>query len=163
MKKGNDYYENYMRHSKCFQHFTQDIDFAPNYWIDGYDIQRLPSFKVLNKYNHDYDAYRSPAGYKTPVMGRDPLTGRHTLVFNKNHLMLCNMNWNTNKKSSNDNLQVFLVCKYITTRKKSTKYRDGIFGNGDTGRFGRFVAVEIEKSKVVSGANGDVIVVNFDK
>ena len=34
--KGDDYYENYMRHSKFFQHFTWDIDFTPNHWIDGY-------------------------------------------------------------------------------------------------------------------------------
>ena len=160
--KGDDYYENYMRYSKFFQHFTWDIDFTPNYWIDGYDIQRSPSFKVLNKYNHDYDAY-SPAKDKTPMMGRDPLTGRHTLGLSRNQLMVCKMNWNTDKKSSNDNLQVFLVCKYINDGKKSTKYRDGIFGNGATGRFGRFVAVEMEKSMIVSGANSGEIVVNFDK
>ena len=108
--KGGEYFENYMRYSNFFQHFKWDIDLAPNYWIDGHDIQRTPPFNVVNKYNPNYNAY-APAVDKTPEMGRDPLTGRHTLAFNRSHLMLCNMDWNTDKKSNIDNLQVFVVVK----------------------------------------------------
>ena len=144
--KGDDYYENYMRHSKFFQHFKCDIDFTPNYWIDGYDIQHSP-FKVLNKYNPNYDAY-APAAGKTPQMGKDPLTGRHTLVLNRSHLMLSKMDWSTVEKSSIDNLQVFIVLKYKASGKRPKLYKDGIFGNFATGKFGRCITVEHEKSMI---------------
>ena len=36
------YYSQYFQHSKT----EWDIDFKPNFWIDGYDIEENPSFKV---------------------------------------------------------------------------------------------------------------------
>ena len=54
-------------------------------------------------------------------MGRDPLTGRHTLAFNRSHLMLCNMDWSTDKKCSIDNLQVFVVLKSRGKDRKRIK------------------------------------------
>ena len=51
------YYAQYFQHSKT----KWDIDFEPNFWIDGYDIlqENDNSFKVLNKYDHRYDATAS--------------------------------------------------------------------------------------------------------
>ena len=51
--ENDDFYSQYFQHSKT----KWDIDFEPNFWIDGYDIQENPSFKVLNKYDHQYDAF----------------------------------------------------------------------------------------------------------
>ena len=49
--ENSGYFSQYFQHSKT----KWDIDFEPNYWIDGYDIQEKPSFKVLNKYDRQYD------------------------------------------------------------------------------------------------------------
>ena len=41
-------------YAQCFQYSKTkwDVDFEPNFWIDGHDIQKSP-FKVLNKYDHN--------------------------------------------------------------------------------------------------------------
>ena len=78
-----------------FQHITTkwDIDYEPNFWIEGYDVQEKPTFKVLNKYDHTYDG--SPKiSSKPPVKGADPVTGRHTLRFDGSQYIVCPMNWN---------------------------------------------------------------------
>ena len=41
-------------YSQYFQHMKMewDIDFEPNFWIEGYDVQEKPTFNLLNKYDH---------------------------------------------------------------------------------------------------------------
>ena len=55
------YYAQYFQYSKT----KWDVDFEPNFWIDGYDIEKVP-FKVLNKYSRTYDAI-VPSSVKEPT------------------------------------------------------------------------------------------------
>ena len=52
--------ENASYYSQYFQYnMTEwDIDFKPNFWIDGHDIQENNPFKVLNMHDHRYDTMR---------------------------------------------------------------------------------------------------------
>ena len=79
--ENSNYYAQYFQHSKT----KWDIDFKPNYWIEGYDILEKPSFKVINTLDNDdqhrYDA-TPPSIETTPKKGTDPVTGRHTLLLN---------------------------------------------------------------------------------
>ena len=59
------YYAQYFQHSKT----KWDVDFKPNFWIEGYDIEKSP-FKVLNKYDHKYNAVISTS-HKEPTKGTD--------------------------------------------------------------------------------------------
>ena len=122
------YYAQHFQYSKT----KWDVDFEPSFWIDGYDIQKSP-FKVLNKYNHAYDA-TVPTSGKEPTKATDSAAGRHTLQFDGTECLSCPMNWNT--QGSVDNLQVFVVLKFSDI--SDTGYRDSIFGNDD-GYFDRFV------------------------
>ena len=132
-KKG----ENSGYSSQFFQHSNTkwDIDFKPNFWIDGYDIQEKPSFKLLNQYNHQYDATASSPA-TTPTKGTDLVSGRHTMSFDGSQFITCPMNWNTDVTI--DNLQVFIVFKYNDV--SGSTYRDGIIGN-DNGNWDRFIAL----------------------
>ena len=50
--------ENSGFYPQYFQHMNLkwDIDFEPNFGIEGYNVQETPSFKLLNKYDNRYDA-----------------------------------------------------------------------------------------------------------
>ena len=91
-------------YSQYFQHMKVkwDIDFEPNFWIEGYDIQEQPTFKLLNKHDHKYDA--APATKEMPKKATDLLTGRHTARFDTTSYLTCPMDWSTKSKSI-DNLQ----------------------------------------------------------
>ena len=86
-----------------------DIDFEPSFWIGGYDVQEKPTFNLLNKYDHKYDAI-SPTLAQKPTKGTDLVTERHTARFNGKQYLTCPMDWNTESPSV-DNLQVFIVFK----------------------------------------------------
>ena len=136
------YYAQYFQHSKT----KWDIDFEPNFWIDGYDIQKSP-FKVLNRYEHIYDA--SPLNTsKIPAKGSDSVSGRHTLQFDGTECLTCPMNWNTPAQGSVDNLQIFAVLRFSVIT--SSGIQDGIFGNDNSG-FDRFAALS-NKTLFVGGA-----------
>ena len=68
------YYAQYFQCSKT----AWDIDFKPNFWIHGHDIQENTPFKVLNMYDHKYDA-TVPSSSTSPTKGTDLLTERYTL------------------------------------------------------------------------------------
>ena len=74
------------------------------------DIQENNPFKVLNKFDHKYDA-TVPSSSTTPEKGTDPVTERHTLSLNGSQYLTCPVNWNTSDGSI-DNLQIFIVFKY---------------------------------------------------
>jgi len=131
--ESSGYYSQFFQHSKT----KWDIDFEPNFWIDGYDIQEKPSFKVLNKYDNQYDAYPDIASRK-PTKGTDTVSGRHTISFNGTQYVTSSMNWNTSSESTIDNLQVFAVFKFSDI--SGTGDRDGIFGNDNAG-WDRFIAL----------------------
>ena len=100
-----DFYSQYLQHSGI----KWDIDFEPNFWIEGYDIQEKSPFKLLNKYDDRYDGTIHPSSAK-PTKGTDLLSGRCTISLDGTACITCPMNWNGSK--SIDNLQVFLVFKY---------------------------------------------------
>ena len=108
--KGGKDGENSSFYFQYFKHMLVqwDIDYKPNFWIEGYDVQQEKTFKLLNKYDHKYDA--TPAS-TIPKKGTDLLTGRHTLCFDGTNYFTCPMDWN-NKSQAADNLQVFVVFKY---------------------------------------------------
>ena len=118
-------------YSQYFQHMKMewDIDFEPNFWIEGYDVQEKPTFKLLNKYDHKYDAV-PPKPTTTPTKGTDLATQRHTLSFDGTQYLTCPMDWNTKSKSI-DNLQVFIVFKYNVI--SGTNFRDALFGHDNLG------------------------------
>ena len=106
-----------------------DIDYQPNFWIEGYDVQEKPTFKLLNKYDHKYDA-APPKPITTPTKGTDLVTKRRTLSFDGTQYLTCPMDWNTESKTV-DNLQVFIVFKYSSISGSSI--RDALFGDHNDG------------------------------
>ncbi len=151
-KNGEDcgYYAQYFQHSEM----KWDIDFSPNYWIDGYDIQREP-FRVLNKYDHAYDGVPAKKPLDEPTRGIDTHTGRYTLVFEKNQVLTCPMNWNSTK--SIDNLQVFIVYQYTEIISAVDEVHNGLFGHDDGG-WDRLVAIK-NKHLIVGGATKEICIV----
>ena len=87
-KAGEDasFYAQSFQHSKT----KWDVDFEPNFWIDGYDIQKSP-FKVLNKYEHVYDSITLSQN-KISTKGTDSVSGRQTLQFDGTECLTCPMN-----------------------------------------------------------------------
>ena len=150
-KRGRDgencgYYAQYFQHSKT----KWDVDISPNYWIDGYDVQLEP-FKVLNKYDHAYDFLPGKEPLEKPTRNNDPHSGRYTLKFDSDQILICPMDWNGNE--AHDNLQVFIVYKYNNLiRDNSGVIRDALFGH-DNGGWDRFVAYR-NKHIMVGGASG---------
>ena len=124
-----NFYAQYFQHSKI----KWDVDFEPNFWIDGYDVQIKSPFKVLNKYDHKYDAVVASSSSISPINGTDLVTGRHTLKFNgtTQHLN-CPMDWNS--QGSIDNLQVFIVFRFSDISANSENFQNAIFVN-DNGKF----------------------------
>ena len=144
--ESSNYYGQYFRHSKT----KWEIDVEPVYWIDGFDIEESPLFKVLNKHDHQYDV-TLPSSLSKPTKGTDPVTGRHTLKFNGTQYLTCPMNWNTIAENENDNLQIFVVFKYTDNSQSSSCY-DGLFGN-DNGGFDRFVSRSANGIMISGGKN----------
>jgi len=145
-KKGTDG-KNSGFYPQYFQNMNTrwDIDFEPNFWIEGYDVQEKPTFKLLNKYDHKYDA-TSPK--LSPTKGTDLLTGRHTISFDGTQYLTCPMDWNKESKSI-DNLQVFIVFKYSSISGRH--YHGGLFGD-DNSNYDRFVG--LYNNKVTIGGSG---------
>ena len=152
-----NFYAQYFQHSKI----KWDVDFEPNFWIDGYDVQTKSPFKVLNKYDHKYDAVMPSTLHKEPTKGTDLVTGRHTLNFNGTDCLSCPMNWNT--VGSVDNLQVFIVMRF-SDLTGSYIDRDGVFGN-DNGGYDRYAALHSNKLNVggATDGGGDSSAVTIDK
>lgn len=124
-----------------------DIDYAPNYWIEGYDIQTTPSFKVLNKYDA---AYNASSVNTTPTKGTDTHSKQNTLHFNGDGYLLAPMNWNA-ASPTKDNIQVFVVARYDHPWREAT-FSDGLFGNSN-GMWNRWVCIK-GSGLVISGAVG---------
>ena len=139
--ESSGFYAQYFQHMKI----EWDIDFEPNFWIEGYDVQENPTFKLLNKYDHKYDA--TPPNL-TPTKGTDLLTGRHTISFDGTQYLTCPMDWNKESKSI-DNLQVFIVFKYSNISERH--YHGGLFGD-DNSNYDRFVG--LYNNKVTIGGGG---------
>ena len=134
--------ENCGFYSQYFQHMKVkwDIDYEPNFWIDGYDVQEKPTFKLLNKYDHKYDAAPNEVK-RTPTKGTDPLTGRHTINLNGTQYLSCPMDWNNAQSKLLDNLQVFIVVKFNSPKGQGgMHYHDSLFGNDDGG-YDRFMCL----------------------
>mgnify|MGYP001791898187 CR=1 FL=1 len=123
--ESSGFYAQYFQHIKI----EWDIDFEPNFWIEGYDVQEEPTFKLLNKYDHKYDAV-SPKSTTTPTKGVDLVTKRYTLRFDGTRYLTCPMNWSTKLKTI-DNLQVFIVFKYSVI--SGYYFRDALFGHDNEG------------------------------
>ena len=139
------YYAQYFQYSKT----EWDVDFKPNFWIDGHDIQENTTpFKVLNVHDHKYDAF-VPSSSTNPTRGTDPVTGRYTLSLNGSQYLTCPMNWNT-VGGSIDNLQVFIVVKY--TKIYGSNVRECMFGN-DNGGWDRVVGL-YNNEIIVGGTTG---------
>ena len=139
------YYAQQFQHSKT----KWDVDFKPNFWIDGYDIQENTTpFKVLNIHDHKYDAIVPPSS-TNPTKGTDPVTGRYTLSLNGSQYLTCPMNWNTGGGSI-DNLQVYIVFRYTKIYAKNV--RESIFGN-DNGGWDRVVGL-YNNELIVGGTTG---------
>ena len=128
--------ENSGFYPQYFQHMNLkwDIDFEPNFWIEGYDVQKTPSFKLLNKYDNRYDA-TPPKLSTAPTKGTDPLTGRHTARFDGTQYLTCPMDWDT-ESTTIDNLQVFIVFKYSDI--SGSGCGNALFGN-DNGYWDRLI------------------------
>ena len=153
--------------SFCAQRFQHsktkwEVDFEPNFWVDGFDIQKEP-FKVLNKHDHQYDATTSPS--TKPTKGTDLVSGRHTLKFDGSQCLTCPMNWNT--QGSVDTLQVFVVLKFSDI--SGSGYNDAMFGN-DGGHYDRWATLyngsEYDNEMIVGGVRDNVIwlhIRNFPK
>tara|TARA_Y100000310_G_C20590666_1_gene767829 strand:- start:315 stop:1250 length:936 start_codon:yes stop_codon:yes gene_type:complete len=149
--ENSGYYAQYFQHLKT----TWDIDFEPSFWIDGYDVQKKP-FKVLNKYDNEYDAVPSLENKReSPTMGLDPFSQRKTLAFDGNQFLTCPMDWSTNDGYI-DNLQVFIVFKYKNL-PKTKEFRGGLFGN-DNGGYKRFVAIQ-NGNLAISGTTDGVYLI----
>ena len=148
------YYAQYFQYSKT----EWDIDFKPNFWIDGHDILNNTPFKVLNMHDHKYDA-TVPSSSTSPTKGTDPVTGRYTLSLNGSQYLTCPMNWNTGGGSI-DNLQVYIVFKYTKIYAKNV--RECIFGN-DNGGWDRVVGLYNNKLIVggTTGTHGYTLFSNF--
>ena len=161
-KRGKDgessgYYSQYFQHSNT----KWDVDYEPNYWIDGYDIKENPTFKLLNKYDHQYDGTSSTK----PTKGTDPLTGRHVATFAESQYVTCPMDWNGTELC--DNLQVFIVFKFNNIEGEKSTYRDALFGNEWGGRKWRFVALTdwagdntTGKSLIIGGATTNALYIS---
>ena len=141
--------ENSSFYSQYFQHSATrwDIDFQPNFWIDGYDIQKEP-FRLLNKYDYKYNAIPYSKGIP-PSKGTDLLSGRYTVRFNGSQYFTCPMDWNS-KSQSIDNLQVFIVFKYNSI--SGSGIRDGLFGH-DNGGWDRFATL-VGNGLTIGGVDG---------
>ena len=129
-KKGKDgensgYYAQYFQHANI----KWDVDYEPNFWLEGFDIQQKPTFKLLNKYDSRYDAVNPNPANPNPTKGTDSKSGRHTLSFSGTQYLTCPMDWNTTE--SLDNLQVFIVVKFSDIRGYPIK--DGLFGDDNKG------------------------------
>ena len=135
------FYQQFFQHMKV----KWDVDYEPNFWIEGYDVQEKPTFKLLNKYDHTYDA--SPK-QTTPSKGTDSLTKRHTIHFNGYQYLMCPMDWNNAQSTTVDNLQVFIVFKYSNLGGRGSK--NSLFGN-DNGGWDRLICLW-DNSLVVGGA-----------
>ena len=151
--ENSDFYSQYLQHCGI----KWDIDFKPNYWIEGYDIQENPSFKLINKYGHRYDGTIPPSLAK-PTKRTDLLSGRRTMSLDGTAYITCPMNWNGSK--SIDNLQVFLVFKYNDVSGSGN--RGGLFGN-DNGGYDRFVSLNNNSLQVsgVGSNNSDMEISSF--
>ena len=77
-----------------FQNLSWDIDFETNYWIEGYDIETIPIFKVKNRYDNGYDAVLPDSKTPSPTKGTEKTTTRHTLKFDGTQFLKCPMDWN---------------------------------------------------------------------
>ena len=125
--ESSGYFAQFFQHSKI----KWDIDYEPNFWIEGYDIEETKTtFKVLNKYGHHFDGVCTAK----PVKGGDSISLRRLLSLNGTQFITCPMDWNGGELL--DNLQVFIVFKYNDV--SGSGLRNGLFGN-DNGYFDRFV------------------------
>ena len=124
-----------------FQNLSWDIDFEPNYWIEGYDIETTPIFKLKNRYENGYDAVLPDTKTPLPTKGTEKATNRHTLKFDGTQLLTCPMDWNGTDKM--DNLQVFIVVRYSDLCQSHKEWKAQLFGN-DNGGSERFVCLKNE-------------------
>ena len=132
--ENSSFYAQYFQHSNT----VWDIDYEPNFWIEGYDVQEKPSYKLLNKYDHKYDAVKPRQKHPNPGKGVDvKKSERNTLLFDGTQYLTCPMNWYGT--TSCDNLQVFIVAKYNDIN--GSPYKGGLFGNKSSSYNRRYVCI----------------------
>ena len=134
-----------------------DIDFRPNFWIDGFDV-KLDADGVLEKVVNQaatgakYDAL-APAGHVPTNGDGQGEHGRKTLKVDGTQYLKCPMDIDN---TSVDNLQVFVILKHDKFTAGSG-FHDAVFRN-DNGEWDRFVSYYTLGSKnylLVSGVVKD--------
>ena len=134
-----------------------DIDFRPNFWIDGFDV-KLDADGVLEKVVNQaatgakYDAL-APAGHVPTKGDGQGEHGRKTLKVDGTQYLKCPVDIDN---TSVDNLQVFVILKHDKFTAGSG-FHDAVFGN-DNGEWDRFVSYYTLGSKnylLVSGVVKD--------